>query len=72
MLLSHEALLEDAYTKYTLYTTHECMHVLVSQFAAIIQIFYLKNGRSSLCPCSLPLLRCSSPTEMLVNKLNKL
>ena len=42
-LLSHEALPQDAYTKYTLYTTHEYVCALVAQLAAIIQISYIKN-----------------------------
>ena len=52
-LLSHAALPQDAYTKYTVYTTYEYVRVLVSQLIAIIQISYLKIGRLSFSPCSL-------------------
>ena len=68
-LLSREALPQDAYTKYTLYTTYEYVRVLVSQLAAIFsQISYLKIDRLSFSPCSLLLLLSSTSTEMLVSK----
>ena len=68
MLLSHAALPQDAYTKYSLYTTYEYVHVLVSQLTAIIQISYLQIGRLSFSPCSLLLLLSSNSTESQVSK----
>ena len=68
MLLSHSALPQDAYTKYTLYTMYEYVRVLVLQFAAIILISYQKIGRLSFSSCPLLLLLSNTSTETLVGK----